>query len=587
MLFRSSLVNAANDAESLALRCLLGIILLGTGLFLIGQLFFGWQVFIPILTPFAIRALYRIVDPSYRTRLRQLIAEIGWTMVPVLTLFAILLLSGLQKPTGVIGSDGISYHLYGPATWIRASVIRPVTDMLNTSYPAISEVLFGVVMSLSNDRAAGVFGAVIALVFLVLVWGIARELFASVKSARWAVLISLSAPVLFRHQPYAFVDLTFSAMAIAAIWRLLHSVEPAQVGCSGILLGGTLGTKYTGIFVCGVSLIVFIVYLLPIRSIRRTFELSLILVATALAVGGPWYLRNYLILNAPIYPPPVVLAKIMGAPHFLSPDASAIIQSKIRMRGYGSGRSFLDLVLLPWRITFSPHQFHGATGIGVAILALAPVGFLICRKKIHRAMLTWAVLLTAVWFYTQQEARFAYHMLTVYALFAGAGAAYLWEHSTVVLRSLTAGVVGISIAYGLGMIAKEEAAAIRSALSPIHESAWVERETAFYPAFAYLNRRDEVKRVVLVGIDIPPYFVSKPHIKPFGLYGERPLPQIQTESDLIVSLPTLDVTHVLASQGSGLTFSNVPSLQLVLKGSDFELYEVGSLTINGPNSGRR
>jgi hypothetical protein len=58
-------------------------------------------------------------------------------------------------------------------------------------------------------------------------------------------------------------------------------------------------------------------------------------------------------------------------------------------------------------LTYHTANFHGAGGIGLCLLALAPFGIVAMRRNTFaRSVVLLALLLTCTWFFTQQESRF-------------------------------------------------------------------------------------------------------------------------------------------------------------------------------------
>src|SRR5208283_435049 len=98
-----------------------------------------------------------------------------------------------------------------------------------------------------------------------------------------------------------------------------------------------------------------------------------IAIAVALVAAAPFYVRNWILLGCPIYPPTPVIAHQFHV-KFLSPDAIVNFQSYILKRGAGLGHGLGAYLLLPFNLTYHTSNFHGAGGIGLAPLALGPIG---------------------------------------------------------------------------------------------------------------------------------------------------------------------------------------------------------------------
>jgi hypothetical protein len=80
----------------------------------------------------------------------------------------------------------------------------------------------------------------------------------------------------------------------------------------------------------------------------------------------------------------------------MSAGAISAFHAYIRQRGAGLGRSFGAFLLLPFNLTFHTSNFHGAGGIGLCPLALAPLGILASRKNAARVLVLLMFLLVVL-----------------------------------------------------------------------------------------------------------------------------------------------------------------------------------------------
>jgi hypothetical protein len=188
--------------------------------------------------------------------------------------------------------------------------------------------------------------------------------------------------------------------------------------------------------------------------------------AIAAAVASPFYLRNWILLGCPIYPPPPGYASFCTPKYFPS-DAIQQFHNYIYKRGAGLGRGWLAFLKLPFNLTYHTANFHGAGGIGLCPLALAPFGILAMRRNTFaRSLGLFALLITCMWFFTQQESRFLIPVYVVAAIFSVVGWSYVSARRGRLQRLTAASVVGISILYGLVMIASAQIENLRAVVSP-------------------------------------------------------------------------------------------------------------------------
>ena len=244
----------------------------------------------------------------------------------------------------------------------------------------------------------------------------------------------------------------------------------------------------------------------------------------AFLIGSPYYIRNWLVLGCPIYPPPPGYAA-WCSPKYLTPDSISQFHAYIRQRGIGLGRGFSAFLRLPFNITFYTSNFHGAGGIGLCPLALGPIGLLSFRNdRAIKFLAVLSVVLISAWFATQQESRFLIHVYVFSAVFAVLGWHSVRGMASKLSKYLTIAVVLISFSYGYFMIAKENLGAIRSVFSSRY--AMLRHESMPYCAsFEYLNNHDSVRKVLVLDQSVPALYSDKSYVKPVGQWGERTLPR--------------------------------------------------------------
>src|SRR5262249_24112214 len=167
-----------------------------------------------------------------------------------------------------------------------------------------------------------------------------------------------------------------------------------------------IGTKYTGLIavpILGACILLLRLQDHPSPDLAKKVATS---IGVACLIGSPYYIRNWLLLGSPIYPPPPGYAPFFS-PKYLSPEAISQFHAYIRQRGGGLGRGLLAFLLLPFNLTYHTSNFHGAGGIGLCPFALGPIGILSSRRNPElKVMVILAFLLTVSWFSTQQESRF-------------------------------------------------------------------------------------------------------------------------------------------------------------------------------------
>jgi hypothetical protein len=573
-------VPALLPSERLALALLAGAGVMGVALFVVGQLWFTRAMVLALgalaWLPLAAGAHRRELRDAARA-IRSPGAAVLALMVPLLGL---IFAAGLARPIGDIGADGVSYHLLGPATWLRQHRVVPVMDASTTAFPVAVESLFGAAMAIGNDRGPGLIGAVLLLAVVVQLHGVARWLGAG---ERWAPLAS----VLFAFMPpmtslttHAFVDVEYAGFALAAC-RLMFADGTDRSLVGPLFLGLSMATKYNGL-----TLAVITLALAALRSGRlHGAAAALRLAARGAAIGAllalPFLLRNLIVLGTPIYPPPPALARWLPGKGFslaASVDLKAYIMEQ---RGSGLGRGLRAFLLLPWRFTYQTANFHGAGGIGLAPLAFLPAALAARWTATVGWCLAWMAANTAVWFVVQQEARFLAPFVAVATVLAVMGAEALVRTFRRAGRAAVAVVLAISLGYGGAILATTLVPEARSAFSRRAEENRWRAGVRFHQAFAYLNALPDPCRVLILSWSVAPFFLHKDYLKIEGLYHEHPVPGVEDAQAALARLRLLGVTHVLdvrPPEPRGPSFvvpvPPPPPLRLVFESDDARVFAV-------------
>jgi hypothetical protein len=568
-------------AERRGLSLLGGLGIFSLALFLIGQMSFMRSTIAVALVAaatLAVRALWlgwRKMEQIPRTTSGKIVLPRSIVCV----VLAVTAISGLAEMTGDWNKDSVAYHLLGPTVWLRNGVIRPVLDNSHTSFPQIPETLFAVLLAAGGDRAPD-FSSWLTLGLLLLVSaGIAMRMGLSAPQAWWAAAIIAAMPAIYAGSHGCFVDGLYAALVLAAARIAFDAQRLSEWALCGLFVGLAMGTKYTGLL----ALLALIVCCLVAFGKQKRFgALALfkiigVLSISALAVAGPFYIRNWIILGCPIYPPPPGYAYFCS-PRYFPAEAIGQFHSYIFQRGMGLGRGWLAFAKLPFNLTYHTSNFHGAGGIGLCPLGLAPFGLIALRKHFFaRQVGLLGLFITVLWFVTQQESRFLIPVYVIAAIFSVAGWNYIREHCGNLQRWTAAVIVGLSVLYGLFMIGSGQADSWRAVFSPAYAQAKKQRETPYLASFEYLNGTSAVRRVLILDRSVPPYYLRKSYVKPIGQWGEQTLPGVTIGLAALRQERELQITHVLdvVSPLSGFQIENPsPELNLVFETPDQRIYRV-------------
>lgn len=499
--------------------------------------------------------------------------------VIVAAVLAITAIGGLTEPVGDWGVDGVAYHLLGPKVWLRNEIVRPVPDNTNTAYPAAAEMVFAALMERGGQRAPG-FSAVLTFgLMLLIAASLALRCGLDATAAWWAAALVATMPAVYEGAHSGFVDAIYAMFVLAAARIAFDAERTPHFITLGAFCGLAMATKYTGLLAMA-ALVVLAGWPGGNATATKRGEFggrAAIAALVALAVAAPFYLRNWLLLGSPIYPPPASVATFLHV-KYLSAEALRGFYAYSLSRGAGHGRSLLALLALPFNLTYHTADFNGGGGIGLAPLALAPLGVIAAwRDTFSQRLALLAAIFVLLWFVTMQEFRYLIHAYAIAAIFAVIG----WNSITSFAgrrgAALGALVVVVSVLYGLTIIAGDRRSNMHSVFSPSYAAEQRNVEIPFVASFDFLNQNPDVTRLLILDPSVPPYYSNKDYLKPFGQWGERVLPNVETPSDALSQLGQQHISHILDVRSTVSGFrvpQNFPGLVLIFERPNQRVYLV-------------
>ena len=567
------------DRAALALVGGLGI--LGTLLFLVGQFMFSRTVILAVLASTAVFGISPLT--SWIRLLWGEIREMRPYRIPAAVIAVVLLVSaiaGLAQIAGGWETDAVAYHLYGPKIWLRDALVRPVPDNCLTAFPQTTEILFAALMSIGGARAPGFSSVLTTVGFLLVVAALAARCSPGKEAAWWGAAIAITMPAVYAGSHSGFIDVFYASLVVAALRVALDACALPHYCVMGLFSGLAMGTKYTGLLAFLAILAAALVARWDEIHAGRTSSLAKgvgVAVGVACCAAAPFYLRNWIVLGSPIYPPPLLLLRFFH-PKYVTVEMLTQMQSFLWQRGAGLGRGLLAYFLLPYNLTYHTSNFHGAGGIGLAPLAFLPIAvFLALRDRALRALLIFAWITTTLWF-VQQESRYLIPAYAVLAVLAVAGWQWLKRASSgKAARLLAAAVVALSLCYGGFMILSARRSEMHATLSQGYAEKLRQEQTPYFESFQYLNASKSVRKVLVLDRSVMPYNLNCDYVKPIGTWGERVFPEIRDSADALHQLKNLGISHVMDVHSSVALFQvpdHTPGLKLVLDLPDQRVYLV-------------
>ncbi len=293
-----------------------------------------------------------------------------WSVAIALAVASPCFVLALYPPTGF---DATVYHLPYARAFVDAGELPFLPDLRFPVFPQAGEMGFVLGFFLSGDVAAKLTQllAVLLAAGLLFDWG---SLYGR-RAGIWAAALWLGNPLIVWLGTSAYVDATLALFLTAAFttWeRWTRDGDRRWLWLAGTFAGLAAGTKYLGLF-----FLAALGLLTAMRAIsRRDVRPSVTLVAVALTMLAPWYLRILYHTGSPVFP--------FYAPIFGDSEWSNLHDQALPTTGAGTlwavaesqvGRIFEGLSFLarvPWTAIFDRGVFHWQAPLTPYYLLLLP-----------------------------------------------------------------------------------------------------------------------------------------------------------------------------------------------------------------------
>lgn len=206
------------------------------------------------------------------------------------------------------GGDPFIYHLSFPASWIKAGRIfyvpLPYGAQAATYYPLNTELFYlWLLLPWGGDFAANLGQVAHWLMCGVSIYAIARHTGIGRPGALIGGMTAMMIPGIVQQVTVARVDVAFSAWMLVSIFFALKWGESRKLShliLFGAAFGLFCGTKSLAVLYSVIPAMIFLFQI----SDRGAKALSDIAVAAcvAIAAGGFWYVRNWIVTGNPFFP---------------------------------------------------------------------------------------------------------------------------------------------------------------------------------------------------------------------------------------------------------------------------------------------
>jgi hypothetical protein len=238
--------------------------------------------------------------------------------VAVACLVLALIIGALAEPSTMF--DTLAYHMPMVVEWMQSEQLTPFylpsADYSNSYFPGNGQLLYlWSLAPLRSDLLVNCTNLALWALFALALMDALKLVGVTDTTATTIAVTSVLTPVALSQAIDQSLDVAmaaFFALSLGHLMRLRRSMRVRDAALSGLSMGCVLGVKYSG---PAYVLILLTLLLAIVVERRRTLQhdnrrAAAILVAGAgmLALGGFWYVRNYVLTGNPVYPMRVSIA---------------------------------------------------------------------------------------------------------------------------------------------------------------------------------------------------------------------------------------------------------------------------------------
>jgi hypothetical protein len=287
-----------------------------------------------------------------------------WIVLPALS----IALVGALAPE--IEYDALWYHLWLPQQWLQQGRMVDLVQEYISLYPLHWELLYGAGLVMAGAGAAKLLAFACLPLGCLLVYQLARR-FTPGAPAWLAAALFASTPIVLWEATTAYVDLAlafFIGLAVYASLAYLEERSRTWLALAAVLFGLSLAIKHLALLVWAPAMAGLALYLWREGRSWRAAWPAFAMAGLSLLVPLPWYLRSYLASGNPFFPD---LYAVFGAypPERWSPVSERGLAAF--KDHFGTPRTLLNSLLLPWNMTVHAARFGGT--LGPLYLALLPL----------------------------------------------------------------------------------------------------------------------------------------------------------------------------------------------------------------------
>ncbi len=406
-----------STGEKIAFCASLGLGLIGTGIFLLGLvhlLYVGVVALAAILVVVGSVRAWREMASALREGFREL--KNGETRKrAVRRVLFVCSAAAAIAPLAMLPLypphlwDAISYHLPAAKLYATGHAIVPAEYLRFCAFPQLNEMLFTVMLMVSDDLSAQFVQFAAMMLVAVLLYGWCGTRY-STMAGLWAAALWLSSPLVVTLAATAYIDVGLSLFCTVAIFACVNSMETEKDGAAWAALSGAsagfgAASKYPALVV-----VILLGTALLVRAIKRNgWRPFLVFTVCCVSVAGPWYLHNFHRTGNPVFP---FMSGLF--PNRACWNAADVALVAEEMRSHGGPRTLEAVLRFPYALAYESGRFMGPETPS-RVLALTLPLFLVGAFRDRRSKLLGTVALAffIFWFFSVQIFRYLLPVIPV------------------------------------------------------------------------------------------------------------------------------------------------------------------------------
>jgi Dolichyl-phosphate-mannose-protein mannosyltransferase len=446
-----------------------------------------------------------------------------------------------------VSSDALAYHLLVPKMYLTAGKITHLPLFVAASYPSLAEYNYLLILRLSNEIVCKCFHFWVTILLLICISRVSRRI-NSKGSSLLAPALFLSMPITAIHMGWAWNDFIFTLMIVLSLYYLMsYYIAPEEASWKNFLVAGLMAglASWTKYFFAIYFLALLPVFLVGVRRWKWNTPRAFLFFGAVGLVASFWVFQNWKLTGNPVYP---FLNGIFRSPYWTE-TANAYFYKAVR-RWEIPDWKWTTYFTFPVLLFMKPRLIDVHTGI--LPLILSPFFFVKSSTKGITFLKIYIISCAVVWLFVQSETRSLFVLLALYFCVISA-ALQNWEWPAPGWERISKLLIILSLSANLFitlLTTYHLFDPIRYFVGLESKAQYLKRMADSQPAYEYLNSKEDVRKVLLVGLH-GPFYLKKPFL--FSSFTDPAIAEVltidaRTPGQIRDKLHSLGVTHIVVNR---------------------------------------